>query len=833
MVPQLRSEVTVMCVVEHSKATKAKQGDGNLVSHFVSLALLLCFIRLTTACGGASQSALSASPSANSAVALSLTPDGATVASRDQIQFTARVSGTSNTAVRWSASAGSISSTGLFTAPEVTSNTAVVITATSSGGPVIPGGTGAKDKGTSDTNAVNSGIDASAKITVTARASASSLAITNFALPPASASVPYTVTLTATGGVTPYQWSFASGSLPYGIQLQTSTGIVTGTTALTGTYPVTAKVTDASGQNATAALDLSISPTATTESSSYTGFDGPAELPRIYIQTEMSKTPAPGSIITVQSGENLQSALNSANCGDTVLLQAGATFTGPFIFPSKNCDDNHWIIVRSSADDSLLPPEGRRLAPCYAGVPSLPSRPAFSCASTKNVLAKLLQPKTGTGPIVFASGANHYRLVGLEITRTAGTGIAYALASVAAGGTADNLIFDRVWMHGTPHDETKKGFELGGVSYGSVIDSYFSDFHCISGTGACTDAAAVGGGVGDPVGPFKIVNNFLEASGENILFGGAQSATTPADIEIGHNHIFKPMIWMQGQPGYVGGANGNPFIVKNLFELKNAQRILLEANIMEGSWGGFSQTGYAILLTPVDQQSGDGSNLCPICQVTDVTIRYNIIKHVGAGLQIASVLSAPGEFPALDGQRYSIHDIVIDDIDAVKYNGGGRFAEIMSLAPDPPIANLSIDHVTAFAKNLLTVSGDTRPRMSNFSLTNSILSVGIYPVWSATGSPTDCAVLDIPVKTFNSCFDGYSFENNALIGTTSSFPPSKWPSGNFFPTTAGAVQFASYQEGKGGNYLLMSTSPYRNAATDGKDLGADVSKIQSVTATVY
>src|SRR5579863_9269673 len=106
MVPQLRSEVTVMCVVEHSKATKAKQGDGNLVSHFVSLALLLCFIRLTTSCGGASQSALSASPSANSAVALSLTPDGATVASRDQIQFTARVSGTSNTAVRWLASAG-------------------------------------------------------------------------------------------------------------------------------------------------------------------------------------------------------------------------------------------------------------------------------------------------------------------------------------------------------------------------------------------------------------------------------------------------------------------------------------------------------------------------------------------------------------------------------------------------------------------------------------------------------------------------------------------------------------------------------------------------------
>ena len=481
----------------------------------------------------------------------------------------------------------------------------------------------------------------------------------------------------------------------------------------------------------------------------------------------------------------MQSALNSANCGDTVLLQAGATFPGPFIFPSKNCDDNHWIIVRSSADDSLLPPEGRRLAPCYAGVPSLPSRPAFSCASTKNVLAKLLQPKTGTGPIVFASGANHYRLVGLEITRTAGTGIAYALASVAAGGTADNLIFDRVWMHGTPHDETKKGFELGGVSYGSVIDSYFSDFHCISGTGACTDAAAVGGGVGDPVGPFKIVNNFLEASGENILFGGAQSATTPADIEIGHNHIFKPMIWMQGQPGYVGGANGNPFIVKNLFELKNAQRILLEANIMEGSWGGFSQTGYAILLTPVDQQSGDGSNLCPICQVTDVTIRYNIIKHVGAGLQIASVLSAPGEFPALDGQRYSIHDIVIDDIDGNKFNGPGEFAEIAMSAGAPLLQNIHINHVTAFPSHTLFVIGDMVARtmpIKNFVFTNSIVSAGAAPLWSMGGGASNCAFFDVPLTTFNACFSGSAFAPNAIIGASSAYAPAKWPSGNYFPS---------------------------------------------------
>src|SRR6266446_5660527 len=101
----------------------------------------------------------------------------------------------------------------------------------------------------------------------------------------------------------------------------------------------------------------------------------------------MATTPAHGSTIIVNAGGDLKSALSSANCGDTIQLQAGATFTGAFTFPAKSCDDNHWIIVRTSAADSALPAEGSRLTPCYAGVSSLPGRPAFHCSSTKNVLA--------------------------------------------------------------------------------------------------------------------------------------------------------------------------------------------------------------------------------------------------------------------------------------------------------------------------------------------------------------------------------------------------------------------------------------------------------------
>src|ERR1700704_5229238 len=60
------------------------------------------------------------------------------------------------------------------------------------------------------------------------------------------------------------------------------------------------------------------------------GFDGPAELPRIFLRTSMTDTPAPGKNHLVKAGDNLQEALDKASCGDTVRLEAGATFPGIF-----------------------------------------------------------------------------------------------------------------------------------------------------------------------------------------------------------------------------------------------------------------------------------------------------------------------------------------------------------------------------------------------------------------------------------------------------------------------------------------------------------------------
>jgi hypothetical protein len=321
------------------------------------------------------------------------------------------------------------------------------------------------------------------------------------------------------------------------------------------------------------------------------------------------------------------------------------------------------------------------------------------------------------------------------------------------------------------------------------------------------------------MGPYKIENNFLEAAGEVVMFGGGTASSVPQDIEIRRNHLLRPLTWMPGNSGFVGSSDGHPFIVKNIFELKNGQRVLFENNVLENCWGGFSQEGYAILITPKSQ----GHNLCPECRVLDITIRNSLIKSVGAGFQIANVKSDFGAV-AKDGGRYSIHDLLIEDLDGERFHGHGTLFQFSSSGF--PLHDLSIDHITGEgSKSLFMIGGLTEgPKNPNFVFTNNLVGAGRQQIVTTGGGPKNCAFQPErqgPSGVFDSCFGNAKVAGNVVIGGS-----NKWPPDNSIAKRHSDIGFMVADRDHGQNYQLQPGSRYKKAGIDQKDVGADIDALQ-------
>jgi hypothetical protein len=518
-------------------------------------------------------------------------------------------------------------------------------------------------------------------------------------------------------------------------------------------------------------------------------FDGPAELPRLHVPTSLASTPAAGKSRRVNSSADLQSALDAAQCGDTVELQAGAIFRGNFKLPAKSCDDSHWIVLRSSAPDASLPAEGTRVTPCYAGIASLHGLP-LHCTSAENVMAQIV----GQPPILADAGANHYRLIGLEITQIPGK-LAYSIVNLS--DSSDHIIVDRCWVHGTAADDSQVGIRFNS-RFLAVVDSFVSDIHF---NGA--DSQAVGGAAG--TGPYAIINNYLEAAGENIMFGGAGATSTPSDIEIRRNHIYKPLAWRPDDPSFAGIK----FTVKDLFEIKNAQRVLVEGNILENMWST------AVVITPKNQ-----NGKCPICTAADITWRYNIVRHAGNGL---TVFNAPSDSGAIaqPAQRISVHDSLFVDIDGDKWHGDGRLFVVGTCPQCQVVQDVSIRHNTATEgpRNFLWVHNPAKRPISHFVFADNIVPHGKYGV--AGCEQTVSAILD-------RCFASLVFTKNLIVGDTGR---QSYPSGQLYASDWRGVKLAS-TEGQAGPYRLAENSKYRKSASDGKDVGADMDLLERATAGV-
>ena len=503
------------------------------------------------------------------------------------------------------------------------------------------------------------------------------------------------------------------------------------------------------------------------------------ELPRAYVDTTMPAIT--GNTYTVNAGGNLQATIDQAAAADPnlnhlIVVQAGATFQGRFLLRARAAGTG-WIVLRTS-NIAGLPADGNRASP----------------ADSSN-MPKMLSDNTGnTGDAVTTdAGAHHYRLVGMELAAhpTVGT------ANLVTINGADHIVFDRCYMHGNPNGGTRRAVALNGDAL-AVIDSYISDFKDPSNDTQALWAVS-------SRGPLKIINNYLEAAGENVMFGGAQppdAAHVPQDIEIRNNLFSKPLAWR------------GSWVIKNLLELKLGIRVLMEGNIFENLWA--QNQGGAALVWTVRNEYGSA----PYAEVSNITFRYNIVRHVNQGLAMFGSDDNAWTPPTSQQEKLiDVHDNLFWDLGGSWGAQGAANGQFLSIGNGGTylMADVAFNHNTVLQPGtLLNVS---RAGHTGFVFQNNIIGNGQYGVCCG----------GTPLQTLNAYFPGYIFTKNAIMDTQAAGynNPSWWPAGNFFPTNANSVGFIDLVNS---DYHLSASSLYKNAGTDGKDLGADIDAINAATA---
>jgi hypothetical protein len=434
-------------------------------------------------------------------------------------------------------------------------------------------------------------------------------------------------------------------------------------------------------------------------------------------------SPASARTIKVDTGGDLQAAIDRARGGDTVAVRAGATFTGSFTLPVH--PGRRPITIRSSRLAKL--PRGRRVHPRDA-----------------RHMPRLVTPGRGLPVLATAPRAKGWRLAGLHVAVTDPRATVYDLVRLGDGGSEQDsladvprrIVVERSLVHGTPSGGIQRCVSLNSAAT-TIRDSRLTDCHDRG-----YDTQAIAGWNGP--GPFRIENNLLEGAGENVMFGGADPAIdglVPSDIVIRRNLIRKPPAW-RGR-----------WTVKNLLELKSARRVRIADNVFENNWAD-AQNGAAILFTVRNQDGG-----APWSTVREVRFTGNLVRRVGRGINLLGHDDGHPSGPTAD--------VLISDntFKAVGYRDWGDGVWIVST----DVARLRLESNTVFNEGTLLAAYGEPHR--GFRMLRNITRAGPYGIkGDGTSSGLD---------TLLAYFPGATVRDNVFAGADR----RAYPRRNRFPAT--------------------------------------------------
>ena len=533
-------------------------------------------------------------------------------------------------------------------------------------------------------------------------------------------------------------------------------------------------------------------------------------LPQAFVSTtrpvRTGTTCTGANLSAVQACLNTAAALTSANGGNNVnevVITAGSAFTGPLTLPARGSGATGWILLRSSLSGNL--PENTRVAP----------------SSTANMARVNTDCSGYTRGIQTRGNAHHYWLIGIEVVSACTTaGTSWWLIDFGGDDLANehgssepghHFVVDRSYLHGTSTStKVKVGVALNAYQgYGAVLDSYISEIHE---QGA--DSQAVWA-LYNP-GPILVQNNYLEAGGENFMSGGSFSsaldtvARLPSDITLVRNTIAKPIVWKA-----LSGLG--PF--KALVEFKTGKRILMEGNILSGSWLGCASCevgGFSLRLTVRSDEGG-----VPFAVLQDVTIRYNRITDVTG---MYNLTSSDGVASSGVSSRIHVHNNLWYNFSTTP---NSYWDQVYGSGINGPGSDWTIEHNTVISAGssegaLVMVMG--AGSVLRYSMRNNIIrnhpTYDLVVQCECPGQTTGSTALD---TAFGS--NGWFYDHNVIMRTGGAL--SGYPAGNFWPTSWTAVQFVNLA---GDNYRLAAGSPYKNAGSDGLDIGANIDAMEAAIA---
>ncbi len=599
--------------------------------------------------------------------------------------------------------------------------------------------------------------------------------------------------------------------------------------------------------------------------------------------------PADAATINVPADGNLQSALNAAQPGDVIMLQPGATYVGNFVLPNKGAL-SAFITIRSAAADSQLPAAGVRITPAYAAmlpkIRSGNSAAAISTAAATNhwklMFLEFQANQNGYGDIIDLGMGDStqtqlsqvpYALV-LDRVYVHGDPVMGQKRGVAVNSSDTQVL--NSWISeckGVGQDTQALGGYNGPGNY--VIENNY-----LEGAGE----NVLFGGADPPIANLVTTNitfrrNYLSkpvawrdpivatpagvtavaAPGNGTLAAGtyyykvvarapagqttkaisSPSVEVSATIAAGASGAiaisWKPIAgasdylvfgrsagaenvyWTATTPSFTdsgaAGASGAPgsatiWSVKNVFELKNAQDVVIEGNVFENLWVG-GQSGYPIVFTPRNQ-----NGTAPWAVVQRITFQHNLVRHTAGGVNI---LGTDNLAPSQLTNHITIRDNLFEDM-GTTWGSGSKTIMI-----GPGGDSFTIDHNTFITNDTTIVAlyGGTATAptpITGLVFTNNMSEHRTYGFFGdnfGSGMPT-----------INAYLPGSVITRNVLAGGTA----SKYPAGNFFPSVvdwdAGFVNYAA------ADYHLLASSPYKNAGTDGADLGANIDRINGEIAGI-